>query len=213
MISECAFASNDRFVSNQLLKWFWKSSYFLLTIFRSRKQPTLPSEDRIKLAELDKNIIKRKAQLYEIEQSLPQKNSTYLKVSNKLLHRNFYSTWCSLIADNPRKCQRLDFEPRWKGSIQGRLWEVQADPQLHWTVHVGSQSSHQLSCPWTGFHVPPRLVLLYAYDSRIDSKSERLQNQRLVAVASLHFNSLRGGASDLAARRFLATLQNTIYVF
>lgn len=36
--------------------------------------------DRSKLEELDKNMIKRKAQLYEIEQSLPQKNSVYLKV-------------------------------------------------------------------------------------------------------------------------------------
>lgn len=33
------------------------------------------------LEEFDKNVIKRKAQLYEIEQSLPQKNSMYLKVN------------------------------------------------------------------------------------------------------------------------------------
>lgn len=35
----------------------------------------------MRLDELDKNMIKRKAQLYEIEQSLPQKNSLYLKVN------------------------------------------------------------------------------------------------------------------------------------
>ncbi|CRK96466.1 CLUMA_CG009889, isoform A [Clunio marinus] len=38
------------------------------------------SDDRTKIEELEKNMIKRKAQLYEIEQSLPQKNSMYLKV-------------------------------------------------------------------------------------------------------------------------------------
>lgn len=31
-------------------------------------------------------MIKRKAQLYEIEQSLPQKNSLYLKVCKSIFH-------------------------------------------------------------------------------------------------------------------------------
>lgn len=50
--------------------------------FRAQKQSSLSADDREKLDELDKNMIKRKAQLYEIEQSLPQKNSTYLKVND-----------------------------------------------------------------------------------------------------------------------------------
>lgn len=37
-------------------------------------------EDKSTLADLEKNVIKRKAQLYEIEQSLPQKNGLYLKI-------------------------------------------------------------------------------------------------------------------------------------
>lgn len=38
------------------------------------------SIEKDQLADLEKNIIKRKAQLYDIEQTLPQKNGTYLKV-------------------------------------------------------------------------------------------------------------------------------------
>ncbi|CAG9802420.1 unnamed protein product [Chironomus riparius] len=38
------------------------------------------SDDVAKLEELDKDMLKRKAQLHEIEQSLPQKNSLYLKI-------------------------------------------------------------------------------------------------------------------------------------
>lgn len=49
---------------------------------RAQKQSKLTGDDRVKLDELDKNMLKRKAQLYEIEQSLPQKNSLYLKVRN-----------------------------------------------------------------------------------------------------------------------------------
>lgn len=37
-------------------------------------------EESEKLAELNKNILKRKAQLHEIEQGLPQKNSLYLNI-------------------------------------------------------------------------------------------------------------------------------------
>lgn len=52
------------------------------TIHRSHKQQSKQSvgDDAEKLDELEKNMIKRKAQLFEIEQSLPQKNSLYLKV-------------------------------------------------------------------------------------------------------------------------------------
>lgn len=41
---------------------------------------TLDEEQKKSIAELEKNVIKRKAQMYEIEQSLPQKNGLYLKV-------------------------------------------------------------------------------------------------------------------------------------
>ncbi|XP_037049254.1 transmembrane protein 120 homolog [Bradysia coprophila] len=56
------------------------------------KNITTP-DDREVLAELKKNVMKRKAQLYEIEQSLPQKNSLYLKiilgnVNVSILNRN-----------------------------------------------------------------------------------------------------------------------------
>jgi hypothetical protein len=51
-----------------------------INLYRAQKQSSLSADDRSKLDELDKNMIKRKAQLYEIEQSLPQKNSMYLKV-------------------------------------------------------------------------------------------------------------------------------------
>jgi hypothetical protein len=57
------------------------SFLFLFFIsFRILKQKNLPPDEKLKLNELDKNMIKRKAQLYEIEQSLPQQNSLYLKV-------------------------------------------------------------------------------------------------------------------------------------
>lgn len=57
------------------------SVVFLFYLFcRTMKQKNLAPEEKMKLSELDKNMIKRKAQLYEIEQSLPQQNSLYLKV-------------------------------------------------------------------------------------------------------------------------------------
>lgn len=45
------------------------------------------------MQEIEKNMMKRKAQLYEIEQSLPQKNSLYLQiilgnVNVSILNRN-----------------------------------------------------------------------------------------------------------------------------
>lgn len=56
--------------------------YRISQIIRSLKaqKQSLSSDDRLKIEELEKNMIKRKAQLYEIEQSLPQKNSLYLKI-------------------------------------------------------------------------------------------------------------------------------------
>lgn len=59
--------------------------------FRAQKQSSLSGEDRMRLDELDKNMIKRKAQLYEIEQSLPQKNSLYLKVTWTSLNTQGFS--------------------------------------------------------------------------------------------------------------------------
>lgn len=38
------------------------------------------SEEKEKIVDLEKNIIKCKAQLHDIDQTLPQKNGTYLKV-------------------------------------------------------------------------------------------------------------------------------------
>lgn len=38
------------------------------------------SEEKERISDLEKNIIKLKAQLYDIDQTLPQKNGTYLKV-------------------------------------------------------------------------------------------------------------------------------------
>lgn len=56
--------------------------YFVLRYVTSN---VTTSDDKQTVADLEKNIIKRKAQLYELEQSLPQKNSLYLKVCNKKL--------------------------------------------------------------------------------------------------------------------------------
>ncbi|XP_055602118.1 transmembrane protein 120 homolog [Uranotaenia lowii] len=44
------------------------------------KNKRLTPEEKDKLDALNKNMLKRKAQLYEIEQGLPQKNSLYLKI-------------------------------------------------------------------------------------------------------------------------------------
>lgn len=48
------------------------------------------SIEKDQAADLEKNIIKRKAQLYDIDQTLPQKNGTYLnvRVANALLLLN-----------------------------------------------------------------------------------------------------------------------------
>lgn len=63
-----------------LINNFFSSSH-LAASFRAQKHSRITGDDRTKLDDLDKDMLKRKAQLYEIEQSLPQKNSMYLKVS------------------------------------------------------------------------------------------------------------------------------------
>lgn len=50
-------------------------------VFRFLSGNVTTSDDKATVADLEKNIIKRKAQLYDIEQSLPQKNGLYLKVT------------------------------------------------------------------------------------------------------------------------------------
>lgn len=64
----------------------------------------------------------------------------------------------TLSADYFRKCKRLDSQPSRKGSLQRRLREVQARPQLHRFVHVRPQSYLQLSRSRTGIYVPACMV-------------------------------------------------------
>lgn len=47
---------------------------------RCTKNKRLTPEEKDTVVDLDKNMLKRKAQLHEIEQGLPQKNSLYLKI-------------------------------------------------------------------------------------------------------------------------------------
>lgn len=49
------------------------------------------TEDQQLIAQLEQKILKRKAQLNEIEQSLPRKNSLYLKVSFVLIFIKIYN--------------------------------------------------------------------------------------------------------------------------
>lgn len=51
-----------------------------------QKKGSLPAEEKKDMEEMQRNILKRKAQLHEIEQTLPQKNSAYLKVSESNIH-------------------------------------------------------------------------------------------------------------------------------
>lgn len=46
-----------------------------------QKKGAVSAEQKKDVEEMQRNILKRKAQLHEIEQTLPQKNSAYLKVS------------------------------------------------------------------------------------------------------------------------------------
>lgn len=52
---------------------------YCIFIFRLKKKSKI--DDQEKYNDIEKNIMKRKAQLYEIEQTLPKKNSLYLNVS------------------------------------------------------------------------------------------------------------------------------------
>lgn len=46
-----------------------------------QKKGTVTGDQKKDVEEMQRNMLKRKAQLHEIEQTLPQKNSLYLKVS------------------------------------------------------------------------------------------------------------------------------------
>lgn len=71
-----------------------KQSHILSHIYnRFKKANITTATDRETVQELEKNVMKRKAQLYEIEQTLPQKNSLYLQiilgnVNVSILNRN-----------------------------------------------------------------------------------------------------------------------------
>ncbi|XP_055615571.1 transmembrane protein 120 homolog [Toxorhynchites rutilus septentrionalis] len=71
-------------MQEQCTKQIKHQRYQMQNIFKNIKLCTknkkLTSEEKDKLAEFEKNILKRKAQLHEIEQGLPQKNSLYLKI-------------------------------------------------------------------------------------------------------------------------------------
>lgn len=49
---------------------------FFLLLYRIRKK----GDNKKEIEELENNILKRKAQLNEIEQTLPKPNGTYLKI-------------------------------------------------------------------------------------------------------------------------------------
>lgn len=57
------------------------TNFHCLILYRNQKK-VKTSEDKQSIAQLENKLLKRKAQLNEIEQSLPQKNSLYLKVSS-----------------------------------------------------------------------------------------------------------------------------------
>lgn len=64
-------------------------------------------------------MLKRKAQLYEIEQSLPQMNSVYLKVSDINTNPNTFAyLLLSLTLDYSWQCERLDSQSSGKSSLQ-----------------------------------------------------------------------------------------------
>lgn len=58
----------------------------LVPFCSEQKKGSLPAEEKKDMEEMQRNILKRKAQLHEIEQTLPQKNSAYLKVSESNIH-------------------------------------------------------------------------------------------------------------------------------
>lgn len=75
------------------LWFFFRRIIYLSFTFRNIRfvgSNVTTSIEKDQIADLEKNIIKRKAQLYDIEQTLPQKNGTYLKVRDfKQIHYNF----------------------------------------------------------------------------------------------------------------------------
>lgn len=62
------------------LQIFTGISFLVLFWCRYLHDNVTTSDDKALIADLEKNIIKRKAQLYDIEQSLPKKNGLYLQV-------------------------------------------------------------------------------------------------------------------------------------
>lgn len=115
-------------------------------------------------------------------------------------------------SDHPRQCQRVHSQSIGEAPLQRRVWKVQIHSQLHRPRHVDRQPSRQQSCTWAGLYVPPRLVLLHPYDSWINSQSERLKNQRLVASTSLHLDRVGCHLTHLAARWTLANVPDTVHV-
>lgn len=106
--------------------------FFLLSLSTSRylNDNVTTSDDKAKIAELEKNIIKRKAQLYDIERSLPQKNGMYLSVcSNTRLfarcHRLISIPFRSdSVTDYTGQCWCVNIESKSEASVQRWLWEV-----------------------------------------------------------------------------------------
>lgn len=66
---------------------------FSLPLFFFRFKGPVPSEDREKVDELHKMTLKRKAQLHEIEQSLPAKSGRYLQVRPIFRWKTLFSWW------------------------------------------------------------------------------------------------------------------------
>lgn len=59
---------------------FYVYFFVLIYLLRRSVKKAMTSEDQQLIAQLEQKILKRKAQINEIEQSLPKKNSLYLKV-------------------------------------------------------------------------------------------------------------------------------------
>lgn len=108
-------------------------------------------------------MIKRKAQLYEIEQSLPQKNSMYLKVIilfgfERPLMNATKTNRMFFFADYTGKRKRVDSESSGKSALQRWLRKVQDRSQQYRVICVLSQSSLQLSSFRIVFNVSSRVV-------------------------------------------------------
>ncbi|XP_058468177.1 transmembrane protein 120 homolog [Malaya genurostris] len=75
---------NLELLQEQCMKQIKHQRYRMQQISKSVKQyinsKRLTTGENEKLIDLNNNLLKRKAQLYEIEQGLPQKNSLYLKI-------------------------------------------------------------------------------------------------------------------------------------